>query len=623
MPASLVRALSNIEALSATAELASNDGSGSRAAPVALVLGADGRSFSGFLPASPGAYALEVVFRGRPAGDATPIFLGRWVSDAFTVVDGDVVTPTFSQPLDVVGREDDHGDDDRDGLGNLDELIFETDRTLADSDGDEVIDGSDCAPRDATERTTAARAGHLADCDGDGRLRPESPFLGDDCNDRDPDVHPGKRDDCSDAIDQDCNPATCRLGGPSITLLEPTPNATVGCHTRIRARISDPTGVNNPEVLFVDDGTPPTVEQQLVLLPAGGDEFATRELGVATVLWLENGPQRFFVRASDLGGTTRTATSTVIFQLDVPSASITPATIGTPSAPVELAVTAAAPAGIASIRLMIAPVQAESVDRARETVLAQGTTSPLSFTIDPAAFTDGSYALYPIVTDRIGNRLEPQDSFQPSLQPDGTFVADAEYLCLFDAGVAAVPVRSLVIGAGSTEPPAKMRDHLSQAISEAAARDPAAVLVEVRGFGVGPDGVVRLDDALGGSGKWWRYVFFNFAADRLIEVTWYAASYGITNPEIVVTENSPFGFSYSPVLDPAALVDSDVAAAAYSGAVGCLPLTGIESDSLRYENDQPFRNEDVIRIDVEGPGGSSTGWKATATAPVTERSACP
>src|SRR5262249_18315582 len=157
-----------------------------------------------------------------------------------------------------------------------------------------------------------------------------------------------------------------------------------------------------------------------------------------------------------------------------------------------------------------------------------------------------------------------------------------------------VPVIQISVG-----PPriaaAKMRDHLNEAIAAAAMHDPMAGLVEIRGFGPESTGYVRLDDAATGDGKWWRYEFFNFTANRHIQVTWYAAAYTNPIPEVVVEENSPFGFSFHNFMhSPADLADSDEAARVYQMSAGCPQLTGNMNDSIRYLNDMPFSMNDII-----------------------------
>ena len=100
-PGRIAAALTMVDDLSAHAHLVPGGG-GASTTTAPLTIGDDGASFSGFVPAEPGNFTVEIVFAGRHAGDR--LFLGRLVSDAFTVADGDTVTAVFSRPLDPIGR---------------------------------------------------------------------------------------------------------------------------------------------------------------------------------------------------------------------------------------------------------------------------------------------------------------------------------------------------------------------------------------------------------------------------------------------------------------------------------------------------------------------------------------
>ena len=92
-PAPLVRALAQLSELGAQAELVPR---GQDPLPgVELERGDDDVSFSGFISAEPGDYTLEIVFAGVATGNATRGFLGRYVSDAFTVARGQSVSAAF------------------------------------------------------------------------------------------------------------------------------------------------------------------------------------------------------------------------------------------------------------------------------------------------------------------------------------------------------------------------------------------------------------------------------------------------------------------------------------------------------------------------------------------------
>src|SRR5688572_4160763 len=98
MPDQIKRALTMITDVRANAELVPRGGT--PAAPIALERGDDGVSFSGFIPAEPGDYTLELSFNGIYAPSTHRVFLGRLVSDAFTVSAGNTVSASYSSPLD-------------------------------------------------------------------------------------------------------------------------------------------------------------------------------------------------------------------------------------------------------------------------------------------------------------------------------------------------------------------------------------------------------------------------------------------------------------------------------------------------------------------------------------------
>lgn len=607
-PGQLARALERVTELTATAQLRPVDS----AMFESQALEAEGASFSGFVEAAPGDYTLEIVFRGRYDG-AGPYFLGRWASNRFTVVQGDAVTPVFATPLDTIGRDGDGGDDDADGLGLLDELLFGADIADDDTDDDGIPDGDDCRPTQ-TSVGRAARTGQLEDCDGDGELRPDRPVgtAGRDCNDEDATINPAAEDVCGDGIDQDCNPETCAdESRPVITILEPDDGESVGCSRDVRARIQSELPIANAEVVFLDGAN--VVDR--MTMQANGDVYASPPLADTSV-FLDLGAQSYEVRATDMRGRTSTAARTMDLAFEVPVATMTPNMVGYRDAPFDVTVQASAAAGITSIVLYRAPVMDDEVNLSDATEVARTTSSPLTTTIDPTMLPDGAYALVPVVTDAVGNVLEADGDFIPDTRMDGTLGSDAVYWCLFDSGEDNVPVRLLIVGAPSLAP-AKMRDHLQEAIDLAAARDPVADLVEVRGFGLRSDGTVPLDERTGDGGKWWRYVFFNFTDDRRIEVTWFSLADGEDSPVVEVTENDQFGFAYAPFGDISALEDSDVIAAAYEAANGCGMFTGSEDDDMRYENDDPFSTNDVVYVTAQ-----DLTWKATAATPITEIFMC-
>lgn len=621
-PRTIMRALSIITELGAGAQLVPK---GDAPLPrVPLTRGEDGSSFSGFIAAEPGDYTLELIFSGIHASSTERLFLGRWTSDAFTVVRGQSATPVFSQKLDTIGRPEDLGDTDNDALGLLDELLWNTDRTLTDSDGDFINDGADCGPTDRLDTFVIAPLGTIEDCDGDGSLRPDLPIStpGDDCDDRDPSISPRAEDECGDGLDRDCNPATCEGdtgGGPTITLLEPAASSTVGCHRRIAARIRDGAGVSGAQVLFLDDAQPPMTVETVALQAEPNNVYATPTLDTATSVFLQEGPQKLLLRATSNRGASSEYPFSINFGLGVPVTTVLPAAIGEQTMPFQVTVNTSAPYGIASISLMMSRVAGDgSVARAAETMVGRvEEQNSGTFTIDPGPLAAGDYAIYPVVIDKIGNELRPGYEFSNDATAGAT--TDADYLCLFDPG-GDVPIRTLV-KSGPPQPgfePAKMRDHLAEAIAAAAARDANAQLVEIRGDGIQTDGFIALNQrSPEGDGKYWTYTFFNFTDERRVQVRWYSAAYEMTNPEVEVTEMDPFGFSFEPLAMVPALVDSDTAVLAYAMSPTCPPITGDDSQLIRYESNQPFSADDVVRVDV----GDAT-WRATAVPPITVLDAC-
>lgn len=606
-PARVAAALPQLSDLQATAFMVPKDQP--PLAGVALERGADGESFSGFVAARPGSYRVDIVFSGVFEG--TRLFVGRWRSDAFTIAAGDVATPTFSQPLDTIGDPDDHGDDDGDGLGNVDEILYGTRLDSADSDNDGTVDGSDCDPADQTSSYPVAASGTIEDCDGDGYLRPGLPLPTSsgaqvDCNDRDPAINPGA---------QNC-PADNE--GPAISVLEPTPGQALGCFRRIRARIEDLSGVAGAYAQVTDQSG---ARARLTMRPAGGGEYQS-DLFSEVSGWIRPGAQTITVCGTDNAGNSSCVDVAMTFVFRVPSATVLPQSVGNPASPFDLTVQATVAGGsIASIALKrFAAASADSeVDRSQETEVGTVAASSAVFHIDPGTLAPGIYLYYPVVVDDVGNALEPESTFTPDALGDQLVTTMIMNVCEYYSDDPVVPVRRLVVGPTEST---LMRAHLDEAIAAAAGRDASASLVEILGWGIQPDGGIALYQlSPEGDGKLWRYKFFNFTDNREIDVIWKSAADATSsNPEVVVTEDSPFGYSLHPFAAAlSALLDSDAVMAAYSGSAGCPAATGSDYDRILYQSNQPFTADDVVTVD---PDSTTYSWKATAVAPLTVISGC-
>jgi hypothetical protein len=615
VPGQVRRALANLSDLSATAELVSSDGA--RQPAVALERAADGVSFSGFIAAAPGEYQLEVVFKGVPAGRVESIFLGRWTSDGFSIRTGASANPAFSAALDTIGRPEDGGDPDQDGFGNLDEIIWGTDPNSGDSDDDGVLDGVDCAPDDATNTFVIIDGGSIEDCDGDGVARPDVPFGngGNDCNDRDATIRPGAEDDCSDGLDQDCNPSTCPTNdvtAPMIGALQPPDGSTVGCHTRVRAEITDDGNVAASYV-YLEEPVPGT-PLSLYMTRGEGDEFVAPPFNdyVNFADGLLAGTHAIELRAQDNGGNMTEQSMTYEFAFDLPQiTSMTPAEIGIQNAPFTIDVRASAPRGVALLQLMaVKRSGGGTYNTAVAVELGRSQGDVGSFTIDPASLEDGEYLLYPLVTDPIGNELRPYQYPSPTGGPNGLGVA-ADFRCIAMPSYPMMPARLLIVGGQNAYAPVKMRELLPEALSLASATNPNAQLISIIGFGIRADGTVGLDDASSYI-KRWTFGFWDPIARTGLSVAWYTPAFTTTNPVVDADDGS---ISESEVIaDPGALVDSDGVVAAYSQA-GCPQVAGTDDDWILYQ----FVDGQAV-VSIYNQAGSN--WRGTATAPITQIFAC-
>ena len=581
---------------------------GPNGAPHSLQRGDDGASFSGFVPLSAGDYTLEVVFFGVAGGER--VFVGRWGSDAFTVVTGQVASTAFRRPLDTIGRPEDRGDEDGDGLGLLDELVWGADPSNADSDGDQLADGEDCDPADGARAFAVLPGGSLEDCDADGVRRPDAPYpgrAGDDCDDRDPAVHPGATDPC-----RDCNPATCPPSGPTFVSVTPPDGERIGCHALVRATITDDEGVVSVTVLMPDDPLP-TGQRIVSMSRVEGDVFESAPFNaIASGFGLIPGPQSIVVRATDASGNTTEHRQTVHFAFDVPVVTrMVPDTLGWIRSPVTVELSATASAGIASVKLYAAArASALSFDHRSASLLGQSAGAEASIDIDPSAFESGDHLIYPVVEDAIGNALVPFSSISPIARM-GDNQAQANYMCLGNDVLHWLPARIVTVGETPFRP-TRMRERLEEAIRLAAAEDPAARLVTIIGNGLSADGTAGLDEAASYSHRW-VYGFFNAASRVRLTVSWLTSAH---NRSIPWVDPSAGNISAEdPIADPARLADSDVVAAAFATDPACAPLVGDGGDQMVYTF---AGGRDVVWISAAGGGY----WRAEAYPPLTPTVVC-
>lgn len=614
-PAKLRQALTRISDLEAGATLVQR--SGTRGSEQALSRAEDGVSFSGFLASEPGEYVLEVVFRGRPSGGGPLGFLGRLTSDGFTVSRGAVATPTFSQPLDPIGSSADHGDDDGDGLGLLDELLVGSDPSRSDSDGDGLPDGQDCDPTVEGRRYSIVVGGDLRDCDGDGVDRADVPYgdPGTDCDDRDPLIRPGLTDqDCSDGVDQDCNPATCPVDDrdpPMIVGVGPAEGTRLGCHARFTAQITDNSTVASASLVLPPAGATP---RALVFTGLGQGVYRSPPLQQA--LSGQQDPEANFpvsFRAVDPSGLAGERAVSYRLGLTPPTITrFTPADLGGLTGPFTVELEASSPRGVARISLVAIRRTAAGLYRLDQaTPLASAPGGTLSVTVDPATLGEGEVMLAPVVEDPIGNRLQP-DSITMPIAAQGTLVVPSDYTCLDAPETPSVPVRVWASAAGAYRP-TTMREHLDEARSLAAATDPGAQFVKVIGFGLRPDGKIDLSDATSFS-KRWEYGFYNPTTQRWLTVTWFTPAFATQNP--VVNPDAGNVVEELPLIDGAGLLDSDQIATAYAGIAGCGTLTGHDDDTIIYHRTDEAEGDTVYVSAMD------LSWVGTPHLPITTIALC-
>jgi hypothetical protein len=615
-------ALASVSDLGASAVLIAQ--SGAALSPLELTRASDGVSFSGFISAAPGDYTLEIAFTGVIAsGDR--VFLGRYVSDGFTIVAGRTAEPKFTAPLDPIGRPGDHGDDDRDGLGVLDELLWGTDPKNADSDGDSVQDGADCDPKNGSSMARVAPGGSLEDCDADRYRRPDAPFgdPGDDCNDRDPMIHPGAMDDCADNVDADCNPATCPssdMQPPAIASVVPADGAVAGCHTSVAADITDDSDVASASAALPDEGM--SLVYTMARDPAHAEHWVMtgsfNTLASLRTTGLLPGRQRVALRAQDMKGNMASMDLTLDFHFDVPTVtSMTPAAIGQQSAPFMVTVAAASGLGLAGVDLMIAPKVGTVGLYAGDMAMKAGSamSSPATFTVNPSSLPDGEYLVYPIVRDTAGNASQPYPGGISPLGGQADLQIEIDYQCIPPpGGRRTTPARVLLVGAASPYAPSTIREHLDQALMLASMQDPNAKLVSINGFGLRADGKIALDDAASYE-KQLIYSFYNDATQHAVTVNWYTPAFTtFTNPH-VDPDAGNVASGQEPMQNPTTIVDSDVAAMKFTSSANCGVLMGDANDHLLY---QSIGGQLVLTV----YNRAGKYWHGTATAPVTEIYGC-
>jgi hypothetical protein len=495
----------------------------------------------------------------------------------------------------------------------LDEILAGTDPFAADSDGDGLSDGQDCDPTDPSSAFVVAAGGDSEDCDGDGVERPDRMVGGTDCNDHDPAIHPGLEDDCATGIDEDCNPSTCPSNdvmAPVITGVDPPDGSVVGCHTQVSASIDDDGNVAVASLYLAEPV--PGQPINLFMTRGAGDRYEAPPVNQASsVNGLLAGRHAVEIRAQDGGANMTSIALAYDFAFEVPVvATMTPATVGSRTAPFNVDVQASSSKGVVEIRLMtIARGSSGTYQADLATEIGRSASASGSFAIDPSTFADGEHLLFPIVTDAVGNGLRPDSVTFPIGGNDG-LEANADYRCIQGPVPAKLPVRVLVVGQDGYQP-STMMDLFDQAISTAAATDPAADLVSIIAFGVGLDGRVGLDDAASFT-KRWQFAFLNASTMRALTVSWYTPAFATTNP--VVDPNAGNVTATDPFANPAVLVDSPAAITAHAQA-GCPAVAGTDDDWILYH---VVDQQAVVSIYT----ASGSNWRGTATAPISEIFAC-
>lgn len=612
-PPRLRQAVLDVDGLQLFAQAQLHPQGGSALAPQDLSRADDGVSFSGFIPAAPGEYSLDIVFFGQGGPLLEKHFLGRLRSDGLTVSQGHHSQAQFSQALDALGDAEDGGDSDGDGLATLDELLIGSALDDADSDDDNVDDGLDCDPNDPGRSYTILPGGDHRDCDGDGYQRVDVSFgpRGEDCDDKDPSVNPSAVDDCGDSIDQDCNPSTCASDSsdrspPVIHNVWPVADSEIGCHQRFAAEVSDDSNVANVTLSLPNCAG---IASPLYFAPdpaAGANHYLSPVLNQLAGSTGLDGPgcDLFEFDASDANLNYSTLRRVFVLAFSVPQVlSMTPAQIAEDSRQFQVDIEASADFGVQRVELWLAAKNGANFDLANAEQLGLVESNAAQFAVDLQDYSDGEYLLYPVVWDQRDNALQPSSGDLNAGHLTG------DHRCLDSMSPGEIPARVVLLGE-TGQGPTKMRAHLDQAISLAQGVDSAAVLVAIKGMGLQADGNIDLSDSLSYS-KRWEYSFYNAAippSGRWLTVTWLSAAYLNDNP--VITENAGNVIETVPLTQIPALIDSDRAAAAFT-ADGCVPLGGYDSDFISYTQDQDSA-QPVILIST-----ADSSYKAAAIEPVT------
>lgn len=619
-PERIVQSLAVVDDIEATATLVL-EGQGP-AATVALARGADGVTFSGFIDASAGNYVLEIVFTGVPqtgdaAIDSRRHFLGRLTSDSFTVVDGASTTPTFSNRVDTIGRADDGGDEDEDGLGFLDELLLNLDTTAPDTDEDGVLDGADCDPGDQDSQFVILDGGNFEDCDGDGFRAVDAPLgdPGDDCNDEDAAISPAAIDDCITIVDEDCSQVTCPVSDevqPDIDLISPEDGAVIGCNAELVLDASDLSGIaavsaaddNGRSVIFVADEVDADGDGEADDPPPGEPQRFRAITGFGGA-FVSDGPLDVTYTAVDGNNNTRRLEASYQVLRSFPAVELSGAAVLIDGAPVELTVTPTGERPLSRLELRAAPRDPveglpDPIDITAEFVVATLDPAGGTVTLDPDVLV-GELAIYPVAVDDVGNVAAPS---RAAARYDGEFDAiNTDWACDgTERFIPAVLRRTDIQGAVT------MRTNLDEAIAIALGFDATAYLSGIVLFGVGPDGTVDLtrNDGLYAV----RYVFMtpaeaaNGIDAEFVAVTWASADSAATNPQIDPTGS----FEVEEIVNVDLLLDSPEIVAGFRCPGGAGPQ-GTENDVLFYRHDTDiFADKDIFDLD----NADGVGWFSDA-----------